>query len=53
MIVDCEVYYHGPDGRLGGKAFGVEQLEALCLEAGVDRAVLMPSPTFRPRNRIT
>ena len=52
MIVDCEVYYHGPDGRVGGKAFGVEQLEALCLEARVDRAVLMPTPTFLPRNRL-
>ena len=52
MIVDCEVYYHGPDRRVGGKIFGVEQLDALCREAGVDRAVLMPAPTFRPRNRL-
>ena len=52
MIVDCEVYYHGPDRRVGGKLFGVEHLEALCREAAVDRAVLMPAPTFRPRNRL-
>ena len=30
----------------------VEQLDTLCRDAGVDRAVLMPSPTFRPRNRL-
>src|SRR5262249_21937314 len=52
MIVDCEVYYHGPDRRVAGKLFGVEHLEALCREAAVDRAVLMPAPTFRPRNRL-
>lgn len=52
MIVDCEIYYHGPDGPLGGRVYGVEQLAALCREAGVDRAVLMPAPTFRPRNRL-
>jgi predicted TIM-barrel fold metal-dependent hydrolase len=52
MIVDCEVYYHGPDEPVGGRVFGVEQLDALCREAGVDRAVLMPAPTFSPRNRL-
>jgi predicted TIM-barrel fold metal-dependent hydrolase len=52
MIVDCEVYYHGPDGAVGGRVFGLEDLAALCREAGVDRAVLMPAPTFRPRNRL-
>ncbi|HEV2440047.1 MAG TPA: hypothetical protein VGX97_08295 [bacterium] len=30
----------------------MDRLEALCREAGVGRAVLMPSPTFRPRNRL-
>ena len=52
MIVDCEVYYHGPEESLGGKAFGIEALDALCREAGVDKAVLMPAPTFRPRNQV-
>ena len=52
MIVDCEIFYHGPDRPVGGNIFGVEQLDALCREAGVDWAVLMPTPTFRPRNRL-
>ena len=52
MIVDCEIYYHGPDELLGGKVFGVEQLDELCREAGVDKAVLMPTPTFTPRNSV-
>lgn len=65
MIIDCELYYHGrnegrdeaspssPGETAGGRSPSeVEQLEALCREAGVDRAVLMPSPTFRPRNRL-
>jgi predicted TIM-barrel fold metal-dependent hydrolase len=51
MIIDCELYYHGADGASGGAA-EVDRLDALCREAGVDRAVLMPSPTFRPRNRL-
>lgn len=60
MIIDCELYYTGADeaassGRgaaAGGRISEVEQLEMLCSEAGVDRAVLMPAPTFRPRNRM-
>lgn len=52
MIVDCEVYYHGPNESLGGKVFGIEALEELCREAGVDKAVLMPAPTFYPRNQL-
>lgn len=52
MIIDCELYYAGPDEAGGAQAISdVNRLEALCREAGVDRAVLMPSPTFRPRNR--
>ncbi len=52
MIVDCEIYYHGPDRSLGGQVFGIEQLEELCRAAGVDKAVLMPTPTFYPRNHL-
>lgn len=53
MIIDCELYYHGTDeGSAGGGAAEMERLEALCRDAGVDRAVLMPAPTFRPRNRL-
>jgi len=52
MIVDCEMYHHGPDGSVGGQAFGIEQLEELCRAAGVDKAVLMPAPTFYPRNQL-
>ncbi len=52
MIVDCEIYHHGPNGSLGGKVFGIEQLEELCRAAGVDKAVLMPTPTFYPRNHL-
>jgi predicted TIM-barrel fold metal-dependent hydrolase len=52
MIVDCELYYHGQEGPGGGEGARIQQLDALCREAGVDRAVLMPTPTFRPRNRL-
>ena len=52
MIVDCEMYHHGPNGSVGGQAFGIEQLEELCRAAGVDKAVLMPAPTFSPRNQL-
>jgi len=52
MIIDCEIYYHGPNEPVGSTVFGVEQLDALCRDAGVDKAVLMPTPTFRPRNRL-
>jgi uncharacterized protein len=62
MIIDCELYYHGRDGAAapaspgaaaaGDGAAEVERLDALCRAAGVDRAVLMPAPTFRPRNRL-
>lgn len=52
MIIDCELYYHGPnEAAADAAAAEVERLDALCREAGVDRAVLMPTPTFRPRNR--
>src|SRR2546428_10399908 len=51
MIIDCEIYYHGPDDPVGGKVFDVEQLDALCREAGVDNAVLIPLPTFSPPYR--
>ena len=52
MIIDCELYYHGAEAPGGSEGLSVEQLDALCRDAGVDRAVLMPSPTFRPRNRL-
>ena len=52
MIIDCELYYHGPAEPVGGTVFGLEQLDALCRDAGVDQAVLMPAPTFLPRNRL-
>jgi uncharacterized protein len=53
MIIDCELYYHGRDGIAAGEAaVEVDRLDALCRETGVDRAVLMPTPTFRPRNRL-
>jgi uncharacterized protein len=59
MIIDCELYYHGSDAAAPSSrdaaAVEVDRLDALCAlcrEAGVDRAVLMPAPTFRPRNRL-
>jgi len=52
MIIDCELYYSGQDDASGAQAAAeLARLEALCRDAGVDRAVLMPTPTFRPRNR--
>jgi uncharacterized protein len=52
MIIDCELYYSGQDDAAGAQAVSeMNRLETLCREAGVDRAVLMPAPTFRPRNR--
>jgi predicted TIM-barrel fold metal-dependent hydrolase len=53
MIIDCELYFHGAGGAAASAAaHEIERLDSLCREAGVDRAVLMPSPTFRPRNRL-
>jgi predicted TIM-barrel fold metal-dependent hydrolase len=52
MIIDCEIYFHGPGESVGDRLFGLQQLEELCRDAGVDKAVVMPTPTFRPRNQM-
>jgi len=52
VIVDCEVYYHGPTESPGGKGSGIDALDAMCREAGIDKAVLMPAPTFYPRHQV-
>jgi predicted TIM-barrel fold metal-dependent hydrolase len=52
MIIDFELYYHSAGEVAVGPAAEVDRLDALCRDAGVDRAVLMPAPSFRPRNRL-
>jgi predicted TIM-barrel fold metal-dependent hydrolase len=51
VIVDCEVYLQGPGESFAGEVFGMEALINMCRGAGVDRAVLMPTPSLYPRNR--
>lgn len=52
MIVDCEVYYHGAAAPLAGKVYEIDDFAAMCRAAGEDRAVIMPTPTLFPRNRV-
>jgi hypothetical protein len=49
MIIDC---YVGNNSKpLAGKEFGMAGVEKLLRDAGVERAVIMPEVTVRPKNR--